>query len=518
MILVTSAAFVNSEFQIEFGKIPPSFLPLGNKRLFEHQVSLLKKYFPEEQIFLSLPRGYTVAQKDCIYMKNEGVIIVYIDQNLSLGNSIASFMGSQELIDGQLKILHGDTLIYDLPIARNCIGIAKTTSGYDWEVEEIVDGGEAIWCGFFSFEKIVAFQECIESANGGFVEAVHLYNRSYPLSHIEVNRWYDYGHINTYFQNRTFLTTERSFNKLTIGNGAIKKYGVPIKKINAESNWFKNIPPELRVYIPNYISDDLDFYELEYLPLPPLNELFVHGRNVEFFWVKVFNLCDQFFEKCIAYKINEDSLKLIELSSIQLLEEKTWERFSKFLSSNDQVNPNIGIIYEGIQLPSLMDMIGECISLAIKIKLSPGISHGDFCLSNILFDSRVDRIKVIDPRGLDGDGRETIFGDVNYDIAKLSHSIIGLYDFIISGAFDVNRISHKNSDEYELTIYIDDRIKSIQKIFLEKRFLGKFSPKEIMPITMLLFISMLPLHEDDSKRQMGLLATAIRIYKNYILK
>jgi hypothetical protein len=43
MILITSAAYVNSEFQIEFGKIPPSFLPVGNKRLFEHQINLIRR-------------------------------------------------------------------------------------------------------------------------------------------------------------------------------------------------------------------------------------------------------------------------------------------------------------------------------------------------------------------------------------------------------------------------------------------------------------------------------------------
>lgn len=254
------------------------------------------------------------------------------------------------------------------------------------------------------------------------------------------------------------------------------------------------------------------------MPLPPLNELFVHGKNIELFWVKVFNLCDQFFEKCKIHPIDEDNLNRIKLSSIRLLDEKTWERFAQFLATNDQINPNKGILFEGVNLPSLREMIVECISLAVEIKASPGISHGDFCLSNILFDSRVDRLKVIDPRGLDGEGGETIFGDINYDIAKLSHSIIGLYDFIVSGAFDVSWTSHGEIDEYKLTVFVDDRIRRIQKIFLEKIFLGTYSPNQLMPMTMLLFISMLPLHQDDPKRQMGLLVTSIYIYKNFIAK
>ena len=45
-----SGAFVGQELESEFGKIPPSFLPLGNKRLFQHQIKLA----PEDvDIFIS---------------------------------------------------------------------------------------------------------------------------------------------------------------------------------------------------------------------------------------------------------------------------------------------------------------------------------------------------------------------------------------------------------------------------------------------------------------------------------
>jgi hypothetical protein len=518
MILITSAAYVNSEFQIEFGKIPPSFLPVGNKRLFEHQIGTLKKFFPEEKIFISSPLSYRVAKKDSIYLANEGISIVQIDPNISLGSSIAYFIDSQKFDRKQLKILHGDTLINDLPVFSNCIGTAKTLSGYDWEIEEVGDGGEVVWCGFFSFENPIEFRKSLQATENDFVSAIYLYDQQYPLVHREVVEWHDYGHLNTYFQNRAFLTTERSFNQLRIKNGSIKKYGIPTQKIKAESYWFKNIPPNLRVHIPNYIDDGLDFYELEYLPLPPLNELYVHGRNIELFWVKAFSLCEEFFEKCSNSLVDKEILKLIQVGSIKLIKDKTLERFTQFLSDNKEIDPHTPILFEGTCLPSLMQMIEECIGLALNIKASPGISHGDFCLSNILFDSRIDRIKVIDPRGLDADGRETVWGDINYDIAKLSHSILGLYDFIVSGAFDVGLVKNPGFDEYSLTIYIDNRIKNIQKIFLNKKFVNEVGAQEVMPITMLLFISMLPLHKDDPKRQMAFLANAIRIYKKYLLK
>ncbi len=40
MFLIMSGAYVGQELESEFGRIPPSFLPLGNRPLFQHQVAL----------------------------------------------------------------------------------------------------------------------------------------------------------------------------------------------------------------------------------------------------------------------------------------------------------------------------------------------------------------------------------------------------------------------------------------------------------------------------------------------
>ena len=56
----------------------------------------------------------------------------------------------------------------------------------------------------------------------------------------------------------------------------------------------------------------------------------------------------------------------------------------------------------------------------------PGsIMHGDFCLSNILYDLRSRICKLLDPRG--SFGASGIYGDPRYDVAKLYHSVYGLY-------------------------------------------------------------------------------------------
>ncbi len=76
--------------------------------------------------------------------------------------------------------------------------------------------------------------------------------------------------------------------------------------------------------------------------------------------------------------------------------------------------------------------------------------HGDFCFSNITYDFAIIRIKTIDPRGLTPNNELTIYGDTQYDIAKLSHSVLGLYDWIIAGYYHVD-IANKDITKHPST-------------------------------------------------------------------
>ncbi len=133
--------------------------------------------------------------------------------------------------------------------------------------------------------------------------------------------------------------------------------------------------------------------------------------------------------------------------------------------------------------------------------------HGDFCFSNIMYDFKSGDIKVFDPRGLDFDGKVTAFGDKSYDYAKLMHSVIGLYDFIISGFYE----GDINNYEIIFNIDIDSEIYEIQKLFFQMFQLEK---EKIYAIMIHLFLSMLPLHDDNKNKQNALLANVFRLYKN----
>ena len=106
MILITSANYLSSEFQSEFGKIPPSFLPLGGRRLYEYQAGLFSDYTikathkttptnetkrnkPKNQkIILSLPQNFALSDFEKAKIAKLGITPLFVPENLSLGQSI----------------------------------------------------------------------------------------------------------------------------------------------------------------------------------------------------------------------------------------------------------------------------------------------------------------------------------------------------------------------------------------------------------------------------------------------
>lgn len=525
MILIASASYVNSEFQVEFGRLPPSFLPIGNVRLFERQIQVLQQNFPGEDIYLSLPASYELPPKDARYLDLNNVLILRSDEHLPLSDAIAYALSKARNTTPTegIRLLHGDTLVADIPTELDVIGVVETEDDYPWEVDKFEPHTKSVWCGYFSFSNGNVFKKALLSTKAGFVDAVRQYDSSMMMRREDIRHWYDFGHINTYFQSRARITTERAFNSLTIEDGCVRKKGIPFDKISAEANWFRKLPASLRSFCPQFIEEGSDvnghpYYSLEYLPLPPLNDVFVHGKNSASFWNKIFKLCDDFMSRCHGQQLDNVTVNRIAISAAKLAKEKTNSRLQEFYKQTDFIGQDVPLSLNGERLPTLQFIIEHCVSEWEQSALKPGIAHGDFCLSNILFDSRSDRIKVIDPRGLDASGNRTIVGDLRYDLAKLTHSVIGLYDHIISGGFDVHTEMRFGVCALKLDIPIDKRIESIQELFLARTFIGNLKPREVIPLTVLLFLSMLPLHADKPHRQLGLFANALRLYTNYVKK
>lgn len=520
MFLIMSGAYVGQELESEFGKLPPSFLPLGNRRLFQHQVRLA----PEgTKIFLSLPETFSISSIDEIWLKENGVTLIFTPEKLSLGSSLVAALNlSGESLDKTLHVLYGDTLFKSLPTGIDIVSVSVAVGSYHWAT---LASGNADWIqdydtkeveqqkiidGYFNFSQPRKLIQNIIQKQWDFIRGLNRYNKELGLQPVDSSGWLDFGHVNTYYNSKAQFTTQRAFNDLKITPEWIEKSSVKNDKIAAESNWFESIPYALKGNIPNYLGSNITkskvSYRLEYLHLTALNELYVFSKLPSNIWTVILSSCIDFLATCRAIKsIEQENYN----NQAELFTNKTVLRLKQYCESQGY-NLNDRWEYNNstqITLAQILDISNKCLPINSS---NNSILHGDFCFSNILYDFRAGKIKTIDPRGISPCGKQTIYGDINYDVAKLSHSILGFYDYIVAGYFDVSIVSNKIF--FELSE--EHSHKETQDIYLElvlKEF--QLSAKNIYAMQIQLFLSMLPLHSDNIERQNALFANAFRLYE-----
>lgn len=135
----------------------------------------------------------------------------------------------------------------------------------------------------------------------------------------------------------------------------------------------------------------------------------------------------------------------------------------------------------------------------------PVLSHGDLCFSNILYGRAEGTMKFIDARG--GSRLEDLYMPAYYDVAKLSHSVEGAYDYINAGLF---RIELDDGNHPRLVVKHGDHaayIRSFRKHCQEAGFI----PRIVRLFEASLFISMTPLHSESSSKVLAFLLNARRI-------
>lgn len=537
MILITSGAYLGEDFTSEVGLIPPSFLPIGNKRLFEYQVSFLKScYKTDGDYYLSVPKSYDIDHYDYDLLSALGVKIIETPVGLSLGESISFCWNSSSKNHEYLTILHGDTLFLEATFTDLDIitvhpneglykrGYVNSKSSLQSKyISDWTDSDNNVISGFFNFSKPFFFMKALVESNNDFLDAIAKYSSKYCLRHEKSGKWLDLGHVNSFFKARAEMTTQRSFNELKISKHSVKKSSLSAsKKIVAEANWFHKLPMSLRYYTPSLLSknDGNDAfegasYELEYMYNLPLSDLMVFSKMPGVFWDKVFFKISEMLEEFNQYKPIENSKKELKKYD-QLYLPKTMQRLSKYAELQGKKIDDLKYFISDNQAISLAKVAEDSAKFINETSQKDlCLSHGDLCFSNILYDPRSESLKCVDPRGIDNLGNFSIYSDRRYDLAKLYHSVRGLYDYIIAGRFKIERNSPKmiNLKIMNNFHHQENLINSFNKFI----FSGlDYSEEEILAITIHLFLSMLPLHSDRPERQEAFIVNALNLYQHLL--
>lgn len=527
MILITSGNYLNSEFTSITGQLPPSFLPVGNRRLYHRQAQSFGDL--ADSIVLTLPEDFIIPDVDQAAIDALGIEILKMPPNLSLGAAIVYAINVRNLGNEPVRILHGDTLCGRLgDIDLDVVLTGTTSDNYPWaHCEKNEDGSlrlsqallskkppRCVLAGYFTFSNGGNLAHCLTLAKNDFVEGLDLYSRKYGLAERDCPDWLDFGHVPLYYRSKAKLTTERAFNNLKATPAWIDKTSVDQEKIDAEANWFENLPPELSIYTPRYLGrqvapDGQSGYRLEYLYLSTLSELAVFGDLPAISWQPIFSRLDELMTLMRAKRAPQSHPPVTRKTYL----DKTLSRLSDFASS-ETLNMSTPFRFGGKPLPSLNQIADTvCAAITDAVPSEMTLMHGDLCYSNLFFDLRSHQLRIIDPRGRSFNGVVSLYGDCRYDLAKLSHSVIGRYDTIIAGRYNLRRNSNYDID---LVLPQQNNLDEVEVLFRDMTFAG-LSPNDpsVAAIMVSLFLSMLPLHYDDKDRQYALLANALRLFADF---
>lgn len=307
---------------------------------------------------------------------------------------------------------------------------------------------------------------------------------------VQTNNIYDLGRSHTYHKNKLTFSPARHFNKISLDNYVFTKTG-PIDKINAEFEWFENLPVGLQPFTPKIFkkgrSKNQAYYQLETIYESNISDTIIHGKLRESSVSKIYEQIENFLQKSKTYQ-NGLTINLKSEFNSKLENRIKSKKMREFIERN-RLQPIFNTIYDAYRKAN------EKILLESD---QAQIIHGDLCYSNILYNFKKNTIKLIDPRGLTLNGKEkSIYGSQFYDIIKLGHSAAFGYDLILRG-ISANDIINQENIQCAAEHYWD--LQSITE--------NKYSKKQINLGIGNLFITMIPLHSDNNRRQLEFLKLA----------
>jgi len=492
--LIFSSALVSNDLIDVFGPIVPVQLPFKGLHLLEIQRRSLEPFV--DNVIVLLPHGYTGAIDS--YIKSVNLDVKYVPIGISLIDLFRFVTGifeSQELL-----VIYGDTYINgDLAALLEKDGnVISVSSGND----------DAKYFGHKSFPKDTVFSGVLSLKCARlFRAATEIYKElnqvfdymigAGDLSFVHIEGWFDFGSVEALHKSKKSFAVSRSFNNIS-NEGEVIYKTCPSERLEKETFWYENFPIELCYILPRYCGKNKNGYWLEYVNNITLAELLCFGKVGERKWIEIIaNLLGVIY-KFKSFPKNRANIDCKPESLSKWVRDKTKTRFNTFLNEAKFIK-DAKINFAG-QDVNLLEALDSCLK---KIKaLDFSLMHGDLCFSNITYDPIFGKFKFIDPRG--GFDVPSVFGSYIYDLAKLNHSIIGEYDFIMADQKEVlieggiwNLVESRSVDQIIKDFWIDS--------------VGELVDLDLLnALTASLFFSMLPLHSDSPEKQKAMLLTALK--------
>lgn len=387
----------------------------------------------------------------------------------------------------------------------------KVNNFYDKKNVDTV--GKHVLVGFYQFTNIKILKEIVlnklleKCCN--ISDVLKEYSSLVPIYAMEVEQWYDLGHKSGIVKAQNSFFNSREFNSLYVDaiKGTITKISNKKEKLEDENYWYNNFPKEIQALVPRVFSYEQNINNasltMELYGYQALSELFILGNMTLEEWKLILNRLFETHNLLKSYTgiVCVDELRELYCAKtknrMDLLKQQStyWQYLMsyEYIIINDVQYRNIRF-FEDIIFQKIEDLLNSSEFC---------VMHGDFCLSNILFDTTNFVCKLIDPRGRLKS--QTIYGDARYDIAKLRHSIVGKYDYVVHGLYDLQESDNNFTYSEAFADYQEKLSVYFDKLVLD----NGFNLDEIKFIEALLFLSMIPLHKDSFDRQKAFYLKAV---------
>lgn len=462
---------------------------------------------------------------------NLNLNINYVVQEQADGPASA-FKLTEKYIKRSTILLLGDTLCnYPLNYDYSWIGVEKITEtekykycmidcDSDGNIINIIDkpkekvDTDLAAVGIYYFKNYKLLKEVLKMnipkklGEYQLSSLFDLYREKDMIKSEIINNWEDIGTLEGYMETNRNNFNCRNFNSLYLDDLGVMHKRSLYEKITSEMNWFKEIEnTDFEKLTPKFYENNkfsreygIEYYDYltlsEYMTFYPLSD---YSKKIIFDSVlsKLLKIYEK--NKIISLEFNDLFKKILIDKTVKRI--KDWNRQDLINQEKIVIND---VEYDGllIALNKLMPDIEKICRQAIDYVT---IIHGDPAFSNILFSPRSLNFKLIDARG--NFDIDTIYGDYRYDLAKLRHCYHGRYDEIVNDLFEIVEGQSLNLKFYkDIDYFAYDEL--MQK--------NNININDIELIEALLFVSMIPLHNDCSDRQLAFFCQGIKILNNQI--
>jgi len=340
---------------------------------------------------------------------------------------------------------------------------------------------------------------------------LHMWDQSWQhTQRLESLRPLDLAKIRDFLSFSSGSTATRHFNDMLIDTYYYTKSSSNKRKMQAEYAFYGLVPERMRPWLiqPFEFEDlgDRASYKMLRYYLADSALQWVHGAfEVDTFKPFVdrllFFISDRPKQACrkeqSAALANELFLSKVETRIQQFLEMEEGQRINNLASST---TPELDLTY-------LLNRYRKLFKRYEKAFTAPHhvVGHGDPCFSNILYDQQRYLLKLIDPKG--GLTSEELWTHPLYDLCKISHSVLGDYDFINNGLYTVG---FANNNDLVLS-FVHTNHMSLKSVFVSQVKAMGHDIRAMRLGEASLFLSMLPLHIDYPNKVLAFMLNARRI-------